>query len=129
MYIFFIVLIICASFLMILTVLAQSPKGGMAANFGASNQVMGVRQTTDFLEKLTWGLSVAIVALSFGATMALPKDKISASNQAVEQAIQNQSGGVESPFQLQNSAPSSTPVPASTTPTTPTTPDSTPEGE
>ena len=55
MYIFFIVLILIASILLILAVLAQSPKSGMAANFGASNQVMGVRQTSDFLEKFTWG--------------------------------------------------------------------------
>ena len=54
MYIFFIVLILIASILLILAVLAQSPKSGMAANFGASNQVMGVRQTSDFLEKFTW---------------------------------------------------------------------------
>ena len=47
MYIFFIVLILIASILLILAVLAQSPKSGMAANFGASNQVMGVRQTSD----------------------------------------------------------------------------------
>ena len=39
MYIFFIVLILIASILLILAVLAQSPKSGMAANFGASNPV------------------------------------------------------------------------------------------
>ena len=50
MYIFLIVLIIIASILLVLAVLAQNPKGGMAANFGASNQVMGVRQTADFLD-------------------------------------------------------------------------------
>ena len=71
MYILFIVLIVIASVLLILAVLAQSPKSGMAANFGASNQVMGVRQTTDFLEKFTWGASIAIVVLSFAATIAL----------------------------------------------------------
>ena len=70
MYILFIVLIVIASVLLILAVLAQSPKSGMAANFGASNQVMGVRQTTDFLEKFTWGASIAIVVLSFAATIA-----------------------------------------------------------
>ena len=61
MYIFLIVLIIIASILLVLAVLAQNPKGGMAANFGASNQVMGVRQTADFLERSTWALAIAIV--------------------------------------------------------------------
>jgi len=63
MYIFLIVLIIIASILLVLAVLAQNPKGGMAANFGASNQVMGVRQTADFLERSTWALAIAIVGL------------------------------------------------------------------
>ena len=60
MYIFLIVLIIIASILLVLAVLAQNPKGGMAANFGASNQVMGVRQTADFLERSTWALAIAM---------------------------------------------------------------------
>ena len=42
-----IILILVASILIILAVLVQNPKSGMAANFGASNQVMGVRQTSE----------------------------------------------------------------------------------
>lgn len=42
-----IALILIASVLVILAVLVQNPKSGMAANFGASNQVMGVRETSD----------------------------------------------------------------------------------
>ena len=49
-----IILILVASILIILAVLVQNPKIGMAANFGASNQVMGVRQNSDFLETFTW---------------------------------------------------------------------------
>ncbi|MFI3324455.1 MAG: preprotein translocase subunit SecG [Rikenellaceae bacterium] len=64
-------LVLVASVLMILAVLVQSPKSGMAANFGASNQVMGVRQTTDFLEKFTWGMAIAILAISLLATIAM----------------------------------------------------------
>ena len=71
MYTLCIVLVLIASVLMVLAVLVQNPKSGMASNFGASNQVMGVRQTADFLEKATWGLAVAIFALSLFATMAM----------------------------------------------------------
>lgn len=71
MYTLCIVLVLIASVLMVLAVLVQNPKSGMASNFGASNQVMGVRQTTDFLEKLTWGLAVAIFVLSLLATLAM----------------------------------------------------------
>ncbi len=87
-YVFIIVLIIIASILLVLAVLAQHPKGGMAANFGASNQVMGVRQTADFLEKFTWGSAIAIVVLSVMATMFIPKGDIQQSNSRVEEAIQ-----------------------------------------
>ena len=71
MYTLCIVLVLIASVFMVLAVLVQNPKSGMASNFGASNQVMGVRQTSDFLEKLTWGLAVAIFALSLLATLAM----------------------------------------------------------
>ena len=43
-------LIILVCILLILVVLVQNSKGGgLAANFGSSNQVMGVRRTADFL--------------------------------------------------------------------------------
>ena len=88
MYIFCIVLILIASILLILAVLAQNPKSGMAANFGASNQVMGVRPTADFLEKFTWGLAISIVVLSLIATMTMPSASISSSKSGVERALE-----------------------------------------
>ena len=83
-----IILTLLASVLVILAVLVQNPKSGMAANFGASNQVMGVRQTTDFLERFTWGASIAIVVLTLLATMSVPKSHIS-DKSIVEENIQN----------------------------------------
>lgn len=73
MYTFCIVMIVIASILLILAVLVQSPKSGMAANFGAANQTMGVRQTTDFLEKFTWAMVAAIVFFALLSVIALPK--------------------------------------------------------
>lgn len=64
-------LILVASVLIILAVLVQSPKSGMAANFGAANQVMGVRESSNFLEKFTWTMAVAILVLSLMATIAM----------------------------------------------------------
>ena len=56
MTILFIVLIVLASVILGLIVLVQNPKGGgLAGNIaGISNQFMGVKQTTDVLEKGTW---------------------------------------------------------------------------
>lgn len=79
-----IILILIASVLVILAVLVQSPKSGMAANFGASNQVMGVRQTSDFLEKFTWMMAVVIVVLSLLATLAMDRSLVARSNSEIE---------------------------------------------
>ena len=81
-----IVLILIASVLMVLAVLVQNPKSGMAANFGASNQVLGVRQTSDFLEKLTWGLAVAIFVLSLLATLAMDSHLVAKSSASANEA-------------------------------------------
>ncbi|MEY3433548.1 MAG: hypothetical protein RL131_1484 [Bacteroidota bacterium] len=61
----FIILIVLASVLLGAIVLIQNPKGGgLAGNIaGFSNQFMGVKQTTDVLEKGTWVLSGILVVL------------------------------------------------------------------
>lgn len=54
-------------------VLIQNSKGGgLASSFASSNQIMGVRKTTDFLEKATWALAIAIAVLSIFAAWSLP---------------------------------------------------------
>ena len=75
MYLFCIIMIAIASILLILAVLVQSPKSGMAANFGAANQTMGVRQTSDFLEKFTWAMIAAVVFFTLLSVVALSADK------------------------------------------------------
>ena len=60
------VLVLVASILITLIVLLQNGKGGgLASNFVAGNQTFGVRQTTDILEKITWGLVtfVGVIAI------------------------------------------------------------------
>ncbi len=65
MYTFFVILIVLAALLMIGIVLIQESKGGgLSSNFSSSNAIMGVRKTTDFVEKATWGLAIAMVVLS-----------------------------------------------------------------
>ena len=65
MYILLVIFIVIAAVLMIGIVLIQESKGGgLAANFSSYNQIGGVRKTTDFIEKTTWGLAAAMVVLS-----------------------------------------------------------------
>ncbi len=59
------ILVLIASVLITLIVLLQNGKGGgLASNFVAGNQTFGVRQTTDILEKITWGLVAFIFIVS-----------------------------------------------------------------
>lgn len=52
MYLLLVILMVIASILMCFIVLIQNSKGGgLASGFSSSNQIMGVRKTTDFLER------------------------------------------------------------------------------
>jgi preprotein translocase subunit SecG len=61
-FLFIIILIICV--LLGVIVLAQNPKGGgLASGFTGAQQIGGVQKTADFLEKSTWTLATALLAL------------------------------------------------------------------
>ena len=56
MYLLFVVLMVLAAVLMCFVVLIQNSKGGgLSSSFASSNQIMGVRKTTDFIEKTDLG--------------------------------------------------------------------------
>lgn len=77
MYLLIIILIVIAALLMCLLVMVQNSQGGgLAAGFSSSNQIMGVRRTTDFLEKATWTLAAVIVMLSVGASYSVPEARV-----------------------------------------------------
>ncbi len=87
MYTLLIVLIIIVCILLVLVVLVQNSKGGgLAANFGASNQIMGVRRTTDFLEKATWTLASALLVLSILASWVIEKPETGVKSRIEQQA-------------------------------------------
>lgn len=74
MFILLVILVVLASILMVLVVLIQNSKGGgLASSFAASNQIMGVRKTTETIEKITWGLAIALGVLSLFATLTIPR--------------------------------------------------------
>jgi preprotein translocase subunit SecG len=65
MYILLTILIILACILLTLVVLIQNPKGGgIASNFASSTQIMGVKKTSDVVEKATWILAVTLISLT-----------------------------------------------------------------
>ena len=73
MYTLFVILIVLAALMMIAIVLIQESKGGgLSSNFASSNQIMGVRKTTDFIEKATWTLAATMVVLSIICAYVAP---------------------------------------------------------
>lgn len=109
MYLLCVILVVLVSVLMCGIVMIQNSKGGgLAAGFNSSNQIMGVRKTTDFLEKATWTLAALIVVICVAAAYTLPKsgeaivnDPISIEATASEAA----SPAVEATLPVEPSAP------------------------
>ena len=80
-YTLFVILIVIVALLMIGIVLIQESKGGgLASNFSSSHSIMGVRKTTDVVEKTTWGLAAAMVIISVICAYTAPS---STANQSV----------------------------------------------
>ena len=79
----FITLIILASIILGVIVLIQNPKGGgLSSSLGGfSNQLMGVKQTTDVLEKGTWLFAIIIGLLCITSTLFIPKSGATNSNE------------------------------------------------
>ena len=101
MYTFITVLIIITCVLITLVVLVQNSKGGgLASGFASSTQVMGVRKTADFLEKLTWGLAIGLVVLSLLASFALPKKGEKENKSSLQEKIENYTPPQDMPSNL-----------------------------
>ena len=65
-YAIFLILIVIVSFLLVVVIMVQNPKGGgLSSSFGGSGtqQLGGVKQTTDFLDKSTWYLAITLIGL------------------------------------------------------------------
>ena len=94
MYLLCIVLIVAVSVLMCGIVLIQNSKGGgLASSFASSNQIMGVRKTTDFLEKL----AIVIALLSVAAAWTLPtKTEAGHDSMLIENAVDESAVNPES---------------------------------
>jgi preprotein translocase subunit SecG len=93
MYYLLIGLIIIAALLLCVVVMIQNSKGGgLASSFASSNQIMGVRKTTDFIEKATWSLAGFMVVISVACAYALPSVSTESSvimEQAVKESATN----------------------------------------
>lgn len=71
----FLVLLVLACVILGFIILVQNPKGGgLQGNVGTfGNQMMGVKQTTDILEKGTWVFAGFIAVLCLASTLFFGK--------------------------------------------------------
>lgn len=63
---FLVIMVALICIMLILVVLIQNPKGGgLDSTFGGSgaNQMFGAAKSTDLVEKITWGLAIALFVL------------------------------------------------------------------
>jgi len=103
MYTSIVILVVLAAVMMCLIVLVQESKGGgLAADYSNNNQILGAPKTTNFIEKFTWALAVAMIVLSVVSVAFLPKNGASDSvilQQATEQKAVNPNNmpGMEQP--------------------------------
>ncbi|MEJ7626951.1 MAG: preprotein translocase subunit SecG [Ferruginibacter sp.] len=111
------ILVILASIILGLIVLVQNPKGGglSGALGGFSNQLMGVKQSTDVMEKGTWIFAAIVGVLCVLSPAFIPKNATGSS--ANDELLK----GVNTRPAPQKAAPAVT-LPGSATPPPVTTP-------
>ncbi|MCK5677936.1 MAG: preprotein translocase subunit SecG [Flavobacteriaceae bacterium] len=101
-YTLFLVLIIIVSALLILVVMVQNPKGGgLSSSFGGagSQNLGGVQNTTNFLDKSTWTLAIALFALILLSNFAIPRNNTVDLKSATEKIV-NERDVLEAPATL-----------------------------
>ena len=108
MYVFLTIIAVVAAILLVLIVLVQNSKGGgLASSFASSNQIMGVRKTTDLLEKATWTLITIIVLCSILAAGFAKQKTVTATSAIADEAQAAQENAAQS-----EAAPFEEPAPA-----------------
>ena len=114
MLVLFGILVIIGSVILGLIVLIQNPKGGgLSASLGGfSNQLMGVKQTTDVLEKGTWIFAAVVGILCLVSPAFIPKSGSQTTNKVTEGLSTQQPAKATVPA----ATPATTPMPGTVQP-------------
>ena len=71
---FIISIVLLVAVLLMLVVLAQNSKGGgLTGNVAGATQMVGTRRASDWIEKATWVLAIAMFVLTLSVTMFIDK--------------------------------------------------------
>ena len=91
-------LTVIACVLLIAIVLIQNPKGGgLASNFSAANQILGVNKTTEGVEKITWIMAISLLVLSLAGPFFISGQSGAKKESMMKDNIENATPGPVSP--------------------------------
>ena len=92
-YALFLILIMVVAVLLMLIIMVQNPKGGgLSSSFGGSGSQSvggGVQSTTSFLDKSTWALSIALLALILLSNFAVPNRSNIPTDTTIQETLDN----------------------------------------
>ena len=89
-YTLFLILIVIIALLLILIIMVQNPKGGgLSSSFGGqgSQSLGGVQNTTNFLDRSTWTLAIALFALILLSNFSIARDDSIDTKSEIENTI------------------------------------------
>jgi preprotein translocase subunit SecG len=100
----FLVLIMIVAVLLVLIIMVQNPKGGgLSSSFGGGGGSQsvggGVQSTTNFLDKSTWALSIALLALVLLSNFAVPNKNNTPSDTTIQETLENRENIEELPVE------------------------------
>lgn len=120
----FLVLITIVSFLLIIVIMVQNPKGGgLSSSLGGSQMIGGVQKTTDFLDKSTWTLATILIVLIMLSSLSFTGALSDTDSKIIDQTE------AAAPKTATPAAATSTPAATETAPKTETTAPATPATE
>jgi|TARA_B110000967_G_C18902249_1_gene577081 preprotein translocase subunit SecG len=102
-YTLFLILILIVAVLLVLLIMVQNPKGGgLSSSFGGggSQSMGGVQSTNTFLDKSTWTLAIALMALILLSNFAIPRENASTQESQLDATIENRLIDEEVPAEL-----------------------------
>lgn len=91
-YTLFLILILVVAVLLVLIIMVQNPKGGgLSSSFGGggSQSMGGVQSTNNFLDKSTWTLAIALMAMILLSNFAIPRENTNSTDSQIEETLNN----------------------------------------
>lgn len=89
-------MIIVSVFMVIIVLVQRSKGGGLNQSFASQTQIMGVRKSTDFVEKATWTLAALLFVFSLVSVAFMPSGVQGATQDAgLDQLLENRGANTQ----------------------------------